>query len=78
MFSLYQNNPRMIPDIFKPECLKMHINIESKSPITKCRNKKEKSKDSKRKNVRKKISIAGNKVTAYFIQNIPHLCSRKH
>ncbi|XP_076246163.1 FA complementation group M [Calliopsis andreniformis] len=52
--SLYQNNPRMIPDIFKPECLKMHISIQPPSSTPMCKNKKENSKDNKRKNIRKK------------------------
>ena len=56
--SLYQNNPRMIPETFQPECLKMHINVQPKCPVTKCNGRTAKSdkKDNKRKNTRKKIT----------------------
>lgn len=33
--SLYEENPRMIPRMFKPECHKMHINVEVISPVSK-------------------------------------------
>ncbi|CAK9831231.1 Fanconi anemia group M protein [Anthophora retusa] len=56
--SLYQNNPRMIPDIFTPECLKMHINLQPKTPVIKCENGEGKldKKKNKRKNMLKGIS----------------------
>lgn len=46
--SLYKDNPRMIPDIFTPKCLKMHISVEEKSPVVKCKSDKGKS-DKKKK-----------------------------
>lgn len=63
--SLYENNPRMIPDVLKPECLKMQISIQPKSPVTKNKNYKGKSnkKEKKHQNILKRISKPGNKVT---------------
>ncbi|KZC12910.1 PREDICTED: Fanconi anemia group M protein [Dufourea novaeangliae] len=54
--SLYQNNPRMIPDTITPECLKMHINVQPRSKTTKGtdKNKKSPTKMCKRKNTLKK------------------------
>ncbi|XP_048264326.1 Fanconi anemia group M protein isoform X2 [Bombus terrestris] len=57
--SLYQNNPRMIPDVFTPECLRMQISVQPKSPVTKYKKNKGKSdKKSEKKcqNTLKKIS----------------------
>lgn len=61
--SLYQNNPRMIPDIFTPECLRMYINTQPKMPITRDKTKKGKldKKTNKHKNTLKKITAIGNK-----------------
>ncbi|CAK9799536.1 Fanconi anemia group M protein [Anthophora plagiata] len=55
--SLYQNNPRMIPDIFTPECLKIHINMQPKTPVIKCKNGEGKldKERNKRKNMLKGI-----------------------
>ncbi|XP_015190846.1 PREDICTED: Fanconi anemia group M protein isoform X2 [Polistes dominula] len=33
--SLYEENPRMIPDVCNPECRKMHIHIKPKTPVKK-------------------------------------------
>ncbi|XP_047350129.1 Fanconi anemia group M protein isoform X2 [Vespa velutina] len=46
--SLYQNNPRMIPNECSPECHKMHINVQPKSPVKK--DKKSKKVDNKKLN----------------------------
>ncbi|XP_046822683.1 Fanconi anemia group M protein isoform X2 [Vespa crabro] len=46
--SLYQNNPRMIPKECSPECHKMHINVQPKSPVKK--DKKSKKVDNKKLN----------------------------
>nr|XP_034173001.1 Fanconi anemia group M protein [Osmia lignaria] len=54
--SLYQSSPRMIPDIFKPECLKMHINVQPKTPVTKGKKKKADKENNKRQNKLKKIT----------------------
>ncbi|XP_068974254.1 DEAD-box ATP-dependent DNA helicase Fancm isoform X3 [Bombus flavifrons] len=53
--SLYQNNPRMIPDVFTPECLRMQISVQAKSPVTKYKKNKGKS-EKKCQNTLKKIS----------------------
>lgn len=43
--SLYENNPRMIPSEFTPECYKMHIYALPKTPNVKGKRKrKEKEK----------------------------------
>lgn len=59
--SLYQDNPRMIPDQLTPECLKMYITVQPKSPPMK--RKKEKMKPdkklNKRKNTSKKSTVIG-------------------
>ncbi|XP_031370182.1 Fanconi anemia group M protein [Apis dorsata] len=54
--SLYQNNPRMIPDILIPECLKMHISIQPKTPVIKYKNRKREAnnKEKKHQNIIKK------------------------
>ncbi|KAL2735247.1 Fanconi anemia group M protein isoform X3 [Vespula squamosa] len=44
--SLYQNNPRMIPNVCNPECHKLHINIQPKTPVKK--DKKSKKADNKK------------------------------
>ncbi|XP_054005636.1 Fanconi anemia group M protein [Hylaeus anthracinus] len=64
--SLYQDNPRMIPDGFTPECLKMHLSMQPKTPITKGRKKKEKmeTKTNKRKNTIKKVTAIESKVAS--------------
>lgn len=67
--SLYENNPRMIPDVFKPECLKMQISIQPKTPITKNKNYKEKTnkKEKKHQNVLKGNSKPGNKFIHLYL-----------
>lgn len=60
--SLYQNSPRMIPDIFKPECLKMHINVQPKTPVTKGKKQKADKENNKRQNTLKKVTALGNKM----------------
>lgn len=47
--SLYQNNPRMIPDILIPECLKMHISIQPKTPVIKYKNRKREANNKEKK-----------------------------
>lgn len=67
--SLYQNNPRMIPDVFTPECLRMQISVQAKSPVTKYKKNKGKSdKKSEKKcqNTLKKISNTGNNLVKLF------------
>ncbi|KOC68054.1 Fanconi anemia group M protein [Habropoda laboriosa] len=56
--SLYQTNPRMIPDTCTPECLKMHISLLPKTPVTKSKNGKGKSdkKGNSRKNMLKGVT----------------------
>ncbi|XP_017764650.1 PREDICTED: Fanconi anemia group M protein [Eufriesea mexicana] len=56
--SLYKDNPRMIPDIFTPECLKMHISVQEKDPVEKYKNDKGKSNKKEKgfHNILKKIS----------------------
>lgn len=44
--SLYQSNPRMIPNICSPKCCKMHINVQPKTPERK--GKKSKKVDNKK------------------------------
>ncbi|XP_043669530.1 Fanconi anemia group M protein isoform X1 [Vespula pensylvanica] len=44
--SLYQNNPRMIPNVCNPECHKLHINVKPKTPVKK--DKKSKKVDNKK------------------------------
>lgn len=51
--SFYQNNPRMIPNQFTPECHMMHINVLPKTPNVK--------KGKKRKNVNKKNEASSTK-----------------
>lgn len=61
--SLYQKNPRMIPDVFTPECIRMHINVQPKSPIVKrkdCREKLDK-KENKRPKAQKGMFSVGKK-----------------
>ncbi|KAG7201536.1 hypothetical protein KM043_004287 [Ampulex compressa] len=38
--SLYQDNPRMIPSTFKPECRKMYLSVQPKSQVVKRKGKK--------------------------------------
>lgn len=67
--SLYQNNPRMIPDVFTPECLRMQISVQPKSPVTKYKKNKGKSdKKSEKKcqNTLKKISNTGKNLVKLF------------
>ncbi|XP_076659071.1 FA complementation group M [Halictus rubicundus] len=56
--SLYQDNPRMIPDSLIPECLKMHIHVQPRSPTVKGKNGKKKldTKSTKSKKVSKKAA----------------------
>ncbi|KAI4504437.1 hypothetical protein M0802_000908 [Mischocyttarus mexicanus] len=46
--SLYQENPRMIPEVFNPECRKLHIHIKPKTPVKK--DTKSKKIDNKKSN----------------------------
>ncbi|CAL7946688.1 unnamed protein product [Xylocopa violacea] len=57
--SLYQNNPRMIPDIFTPECMKMHFVAQPKCQAKRYKNDKGKSvnKESKRRNTIKECNL---------------------
>ncbi|XP_076752165.1 FA complementation group M [Xylocopa sonorina] len=57
--SLYQNNPRMIPDIFTPECMKMHFVAQPKCQDKRYKNEKVRSvsKGNKRENLIKECSI---------------------
>lgn len=43
---MYQNNPRMIPSEFTPECHKMHITVLPKTP--KVKGKRKRKSDSKK------------------------------
>ncbi|XP_076279485.1 FA complementation group M [Lasioglossum baleicum] len=56
--SLYQDNPRMIPESLIPECLKMHIHVQPKTPTVKGKNEKKKldKKSTKSKKVSKKTA----------------------
>ncbi|XP_017889156.1 uncharacterized protein LOC108630379 [Ceratina calcarata] len=61
--SLYQNNPRMIPDHLTPECIKMHINVHPKTPTVQSRSGKGKldKKDNKRyNNLKRKVNTESN------------------
>ncbi|CAL1688362.1 unnamed protein product [Lasius platythorax] len=49
--SLYENNPRMIPSQFTPECFKMHIIAPPKTPNVKGKRKK---KGNEKKEIKKK------------------------
>lgn len=50
---MYQNNPRMIPNQFTPECHMMYISVLPKTPNVKGRKKK--------KNVNKKNEASSTK-----------------
>ncbi|XP_070164974.1 DEAD-box ATP-dependent DNA helicase Fancm [Polyergus mexicanus] len=52
--SLYENNPRMIPNQFTPECYKMHIIAPPKTPNVKGKRKK---KRNEKKEISKKNEI---------------------
>lgn len=52
--SLYENNPRMIPSQFTPECYKMHIIAPPKTPNVKDKRKK---KRNEKKEINKKNEI---------------------
>lgn len=52
--SLYENNPRMIPSQFTPECYKMHIIAPPKTPNVKGKRKK---KRNEKKEISKKNEI---------------------
>ncbi|XP_076177426.1 FA complementation group M isoform X1 [Ptiloglossa arizonensis] len=69
--SLYQNNPRMIPDIFTPECLRMYINTQPKMPITRDKTKKGKldKKTNKHKNTLKKITAIESNMESQIDKN---------
>ncbi|XP_031847095.2 FA complementation group M [Nomia melanderi] len=81
--SLYQDNPRMIPDQLTPECLRMYITVQPKSPPAKRKNEKKKpeKKSTKRKNTSKKSTViesnpvsqsSGSQSLMAFFQNKKH------
>nr|XP_012151506.1 PREDICTED: Fanconi anemia group M protein isoform X1 [Megachile rotundata] len=53
--SLYQNNPRMVPDTYNPDCMKMYISTQPKVSVTKGNDKKSR-KTNKGRNTLKKIT----------------------
>lgn len=54
--SLYQSNPRMIPNVCSPQCCKMHINVQPKTP-------EKKGKKSMKVNNKKSMKVDNKKST---------------
>ena len=53
--SLYDESPRMVPIQFNPECRKMHIKVQPKTPQVKGARKKKVIEKKKKPNVESKI-----------------------
>ncbi|XP_014603287.1 PREDICTED: Fanconi anemia group M protein isoform X1 [Polistes canadensis] len=56
--SLYEENPRMIPDVCNPECRKMHIHIKPKTPVKKGTKSKKVDNQKSNETSTKKIKTA--------------------
>ncbi|XP_046616420.1 ATP-dependent DNA helicase MPH1 isoform X1 [Neodiprion virginianus] len=63
--ALFAESPRMVPPEFEPECSKMHIKLQPKTPTSKGKRKREKMEnDVPKENIKKAVGVKNNPVSS--------------